>query len=488
MVDEHLQIENRKTGLGSIVKTSRSNVKSLVGTVLSQGIILILAAVTGFVLPKAMGVEAYGYWQAYLFYLTYLPLFGLGFNDGLTLLYGGRDQSQLPLPKIRSAVRVVILVLAVVAIAGFALSSFFLEGEYSVVFGLLSLSIPLVALQCILLSLFLAVGRTQLYNIVNVIAKAFAVVFYLALIFASCTSSEAMMAVDFFARLLVTLLCLAIGWSFVVGPADDLRAGLAELSEKVRAGLKITVAILCSMFIPVCGRMIIEWSEPIAVYGVYSFAMTLLTIIMAFTNAAGTVVFPMMKRVDESALLARYKDLAFLTSVIVAVSLIFYAPLCMVVRYYLTDYVGALPYLHVLLVMCIPLGKAQLVLTPFYKVFRMEGSFLVLNVIGALGMLGCTFAAYSLFRSVVAVAVSSAVVLYAWVFCLEAFFARKRSLSLEVRNILIDVAMGFAFVIAGQTQDVLWFTALYVAVVLALCAVERKRLLRFVERARPKRS
>lgn len=460
-----------------------SNIKSLAGTVASQGVILILAAVTGFVLPKAMGVEAYGYWQAYLFYLAYIPLFGLGFNDGLTLIYGGMEQSQLPLRKIRSAVRLIVVALAVLGVAGSFLTSSFLVGEYRVVFSLLSLSIPLVALQCIVLSLFLAGGRTSLYNLVNVIAKALAVVFYLALIVASFTSSEAMMAVDFLARLIITLLCVILGWKFLVGPADNLRTGLSELSDKICSGIKITVAILCSMFIPVCGRMIIEWNEPIAVYGVYSFAMTLLTIVMAFTSAAGTVIFPMMKRVDESALLARYKDMSFATSVMVIAALILYAPLCLIIQFYLTEYGSALLYLHILLVMCIPLGRAQLVVTPFYKVFRMEKSFLVLNIAGAMGMLVCTFMVYGIFHSVLSVAIASAVTLYIWVFCLEAFFARKQSIALDARQMVIELAMGLIFVLAGQTQDALVFTVGYAVALLLLFVVERKRLRRLVSRA-----
>jgi O-antigen/teichoic acid export membrane protein len=85
-----------------------SGIKRILLTILTQGVILLLSIITGFVLPQKMGPEAYGYWQVYLFYLVYLNIFGLGFNDGIALFYGGHDYNKLPFETIRSEMRIFV--------------------------------------------------------------------------------------------------------------------------------------------------------------------------------------------------------------------------------------------------------------------------------------------------------------------------------------------------------------------------------------------
>ena len=93
-------------------------IKKLLITVVSQGIILGLSVITGFVLPSKMGPENFGYWQVYLFYLAYLNLFGLGFNDGIALFYGGFYYDDLPFARLRSSMRAVYLYQAIICVLG----------------------------------------------------------------------------------------------------------------------------------------------------------------------------------------------------------------------------------------------------------------------------------------------------------------------------------------------------------------------------------
>ncbi|MCO5385779.1 MAG: hypothetical protein NHB14_08450 [Desulfosporosinus sp.] len=76
-------------------KVYKLGVKNVIFSVLAQGISFALSIFTGFLLPKAMGVTQYGYWQVYLFYIGYIMLFCFGFNDGLYLRYGNLDYGQL---------------------------------------------------------------------------------------------------------------------------------------------------------------------------------------------------------------------------------------------------------------------------------------------------------------------------------------------------------------------------------------------------------
>ena len=238
-------------------------IKKLLLTVLSQGIILGLSVITGFVLPERMGPENFGYWQIYLFYLTYLNLFGLGFNDGIALFYGGFYYDELPFEKLRSSMRIVYLYQAVLCAVGLALVFLLFDpGVYRTIYLALVINIPLTCLQCIILTTFLSVGKTELYNLLNLILKVLSVALYLALIFGGYNGPTRMIIADTAVRAFILLLCVILGRRILFGKSEPLKSGWQELFEKSKAGFLITIALIASMLMPVLGRSIVEHFEP----------------------------------------------------------------------------------------------------------------------------------------------------------------------------------------------------------------------------------
>lgn len=45
--------------------------------------------------PKVLGVTTYGYWQLFVFYVSYSGFFHLGLNDGVYLIEGGRTRIEI---------------------------------------------------------------------------------------------------------------------------------------------------------------------------------------------------------------------------------------------------------------------------------------------------------------------------------------------------------------------------------------------------------
>lgn len=462
-------------------KTIHSGIVKILLTLLTQAAIMALSVVTEFVLPNKMGSEMYGYWQIYLFYLSYIPLFGLGFNDGLTLFYGGKEYADLPYKKIRSAVRLFSVYLLAAAVICFFLSMAVFSGERRFIYEILSVSIPLVALQCVVLSVFLAVGRTSVYNGINFIAKAVAVAFYLVLIFVlGITASRQMIMADFAARFAVAALSIIIGRKFIFGHAEPARLGFGELSEKMRSGIKITLAALISQFIPVCGRLVVEWNEPVATYGKYAFAMSLLTVIMTFTSAAGSVFFPVLKKFDEQKLSSYYGIFSALYHALIYLALILYIPMLFIVRRFMKEYVPVLGYIHILLVMCVPLGKMQLILVAYYKAYRKERPLFISNLIGGACVLACTFAAYYLFRSVEAVAAATSAVMYLWTLGTEIYLTKKIGAPFDKKSCAAEIIMMAVFLGAAWGQDIVRFAAIYGAALVLYVIIFRKQIKEFI--------
>lgn len=458
-------------------------IKKLLITVVSQGIILGLSVITGFVLPERMGPESFGYWQIYLFYLTYINLFGLGFNDGIALFYGGYDYEKLPFERLRASMRIVYLYLASVCAVGVGAVLLLCNGTiYQSIYLALVLNIPLTCIQCIVLTTFLSVGKTEIYNWINLLLKILTVGLYLLLIFSGHTGPTGIILADTFGRLAITVLCVVLGRGFLFGNSASLKIGWQELWEKSKSGFMITIALISSMLMPVLGRSIVEQNEPIAVYGIYSFAMSLLTIILSFTSVLGTVIFPLLKRMEPDEMTESYSKFALLCDGFVILALLLYLPLMFIVRRMMVQYIPALDYLYILLVMCLPLGRMQLLVTPFYKAKRLEKELLIANLIGVAVMFVSLVGGYMIFRNVIAVAAGTTVVLTAWTFGAELYLYRGGSQTLIVKQNLAEIFIMLVFCVAGSFQSYRIFAAIYCPAIVLYFLWRRKEiasLLRF---------
>lgn len=56
---------------------------------------MLLSVVTSLLVPKVLGVAEFGYWQLFIFYISYVGFFHLGLNDGVYLLKGGQTRDEI---------------------------------------------------------------------------------------------------------------------------------------------------------------------------------------------------------------------------------------------------------------------------------------------------------------------------------------------------------------------------------------------------------
>ena len=75
------------------------NAKKLIfnmrSAVFAQALAFSVSAVMSLLVPKMLGVEEYAYWQLFLLYGAYVPLFHLGLNDGVYLINGGKTFTEM---------------------------------------------------------------------------------------------------------------------------------------------------------------------------------------------------------------------------------------------------------------------------------------------------------------------------------------------------------------------------------------------------------
>ncbi|HFR3408373.1 TPA: hypothetical protein ACHU7V_001771, partial [Streptococcus suis] len=120
------------------------NILKNFGYVISSNLLtLIVSSVVILILPKVIGVNEYGYWQLYTFYLTYIGFFHFGWCDGIYLKFGGENYSDLDKKYFASQVSSFIIFQSIISLLSIIASLLFSKNS-STLFIFLALSLNFV--------------------------------------------------------------------------------------------------------------------------------------------------------------------------------------------------------------------------------------------------------------------------------------------------------------------------------------------------------
>lgn len=459
----------------------RSGVRKISGTILTQGVILVLSFVTGLIMPERMGPEMYGYWQMYVMYLAYLNLFGLGYSDGMSLFYGGKKYDELPFKRIRSATGILFGLIFLITAVLFLVFSFLKSEANSYIYCMLALNIPISCGYLLVLSISSATNRTGIYNGLNLLLRILTVVVYLLMMAVSVTDYKSMIGVDILARFLFAAICIYIGRKLYFGKRDPSRDGLAELKEKSPAGMSITLAAIAAGVMPIAGKFVVQFAAPVAQFGEYSFGMSLLHIVITFTSTAGLVIFPLLKSMDEEKMASAYPDLTFAASGLIFFAMFCYIPANLVIRLFMPEYLNVLQYLHILLAVCIPMGRLQLLLIPYFKAYRLEKAYLKANIIGVVATVAITWISYLLTHSVAVVAAATTLTYLIWCTVLERHLvSRMNGAGYGILGSVMDVIVTILFIVCASFDNLIVFAVSYSAVLILYFVLMRSRVKRVI--------
>ena len=130
--------------MNSVIKNSIRNFRYVFS---AQIIVLLFGVIRSLIVPILISVSDFAYWQMYLFYSSYVGIFALGFNDGIYLKYGGDQYEELPHRRLRSAIRIHLLVLIIGSIALLITSNFFDNEQRRIVLWIVSANILVMGIN-----------------------------------------------------------------------------------------------------------------------------------------------------------------------------------------------------------------------------------------------------------------------------------------------------------------------------------------------------
>ena len=359
----------------------KSVFKSFTYTFVSNVVSFIISAIVTFFVPKQLGIESYGYFQLYLFYISYTGFLHFGWADGIFLRYGGEYYDKLDKSKfsgqfwLYSGVEVAFGLL--ICLAGFTLAS---PQDKAIVLALTGISVFLVLPRTLLQYILQCTNRIKEYATLTVLEKVIYITAVVLSLLAGTHSFIPMILADLLGKGCALLYSIYQCRDILATKPAGLQASLKEAWTNISVGIKLMFANIASMLIIGFVRLSIENQWDVATFGKVSLTMSVSNLLMVFIRAVALVMFPMLRRTNSDKLSGIYNTMRTCLMIPLLGMLIFYYPAKVILSAWLPQYADSLVYMALLFPMCVFESKMSMLIETYMKTLRKEKWLLLVNV------------------------------------------------------------------------------------------------------------
>lgn len=357
-----------------------SFIKNISYAVISNAVSFIGSAVITLVVPKFLSVEAYGYFQLYLFYLSYIGFCCFGWIDGIVLRYAGHYYEKLNFSNFKT--QFVIYCVTQLAIAGVFVSAttfFIYDAAERQVYTLLGLAIVFSSPCSFFRYLLQAVGKVKEYSRNLLIERTIYTILVLLFLIIGFTGFFWLILADLVGKI-VSLVCVIIDCKEItLAPFGPWRKAIREGWANVSCGIKLLAANGASLFIVGIVRYAVQIHWDVIAFAKVSFALSISNLFMVFIRAVSIVLLPQLKRVMPDKLPEIYGAIRALLMILLFAMLIAYYPISSILSTWLPQYKESLRYMGLLFPICIFESKNSLLIETYLKTYRKEKTLLIIN-------------------------------------------------------------------------------------------------------------
>lgn len=299
-------------------------------------LMMLNSIAAGIIVGRWLGVEGLGQLAVInVAIATVVQLSSLGLPSANTYIIA-RDSRQLPTIALNSLV-FAILVGGFLAIGTTALITWqptLFSGISPRLLGIAAASIPFQMITLLGLNVFLALGRTGRFNLLDLGGQSFALInAVLALIFLK-RGLWALVSLNTAASIILGLLVIILVWRHIAGRTDrsSWRPRTSLFASSIRYGMKFQIAILAGVLIFRADLLVVNHFRGSSEAGVYAVASQVATVLMLLPGVIATLLFPRITaeremRSDLSCRVTRHTTLVMLLVCLGAIPLSFFLPL-----------------------------------------------------------------------------------------------------------------------------------------------------------------
>lgn len=409
--------------------SGKKTIKSILKVSISNIIKLLAGVLVGFLLPKIIGVDDYGYYKTFALYITYVGIFHFGIVDGIYLKFGGDDYKELDAPKFRLYTRVLILMEIILSLIGVLVSVLALSGNTRFIFA--SVSVFILAYNVVNYYQVISqiTRRFSELSVINIIQSVLTVIgmvgIWLIYHFEWAEVNYKYYTLIYVGiQLLLCFIYVFIYRNITFGKANKIADEKMELGRLIISGIPLLIANLCLILILNIDRQFVNVLFDNEVYAKYAFAYTLISLISTATTAIATVLYPTMKRMELEKLKSSFDKFTEIILIFVFACLMIYFPLRIFINWFLPKYSDSLDYFRILLPGIAVSALITIVIQNYYKVMNKNFSFFIVSIITLILAFTSNLVCYLIFKNTYSISIASIAVMVTWYFILVIYLRR----------------------------------------------------------------
>ncbi|MDZ4180228.1 MAG: hypothetical protein U1E29_13515 [Coriobacteriia bacterium] len=355
--------------------------ENLSAAMVAQTVGLTVSIVGGLLVPKALGVEEFGYWQLFIFYASYVGFFHLGLNDGVYLVNNGKTLDEMDKSSTISQFKLGLTYQAV--FAGLIVGSVLVTYP-----GRERTFVLIMTAACLLIGntidyfgyVFQAANETRRYSQAIVIGQLLYFVSLVLLLALGVREFEAYVLCFVLAKICALGFTLYHARSFLAARPLPFLAALSAVRGSIGIGSKLMIANIAAALTVGVVRFVIDDRWDIVVFGKVSFALSLATMLLAFVSQISMVLSPALRHSGAEYVVRFYTRAKKLLDVVLPSVYLMYFPVRVLVGLWLPRYEESLLWFAVFLPMCVFNARTTVMSTTYYRVLRKERDMLAVNV------------------------------------------------------------------------------------------------------------
>lgn len=447
-----------------------SFIKSFSYSLVSNLIALLVSSLVILIIPKLIGVEAYGYWQLYLFYSSYIGFLHFGWSDGIYLRFGGDKYKDLNKNLFFSQFWMLFIFQFLLFLIIYFYSLYFVtDSNKSFIVLMTGICMLVSNTRIILVHILQSTNRIKEYAVTTMLDRIAYLFFIVLIIFSSQYNYKYMIIADILGKLCslfyVSYLCKDI----VFRSIKEFHVDIREMFINISVGIKLMFANIASILIIGIVRFSIEKQWDVTTFGKISLTLSVSNLMMVFINAMGIIMFPILRRANKENLPTIYRTMRNMLMVMLLGILILYYPFKSLLSLWLPQYADSLKYMALVFPMSLYEGKMSLLVNTYLKTLRKEKLILNVNILSVLLSLIITFITVFIMKSLTFSVLSIVFLLAFRCIISELILARYLNVSvikdILIENLLVVVFIYSGWIIQGSAGFSIYFVAFFLYLV-----------------------
>lgn len=394
-------------------------IRNVLKIAMSNMFIILSGVVSGFFLPKLLGVTDYGFYKVFNLYITYGVFFDLGISNGIYLLYGGYKRAELPKKTFRFYFDFFLKIQIVFALIVTISAVFFMDNEYKFIFIMVALYTLVNNIATYFEKISVMIGEFNASLRRNML-KSILTVLIIFILWLGIKLDIPMRHFVFYTILFVVIYgILAIQYcvyykELILGEKELFKNQKNNLYKIIVSGFVLLLADMVANLILTLDRQFVSMLFDINTYSIYSFAYSMLRIVILAISAIATVLYPTLKRMSVEQMKKSYNYSLAIVGMISLGCLIMYYPLCLVVKSFLVEYSGSLPIFRILFPSITINSIISMIMISHYKALGKEKLYFYISIIILAISAIFNIVAYFVTKSPLGFSIASMLVMLLW--------------------------------------------------------------------------